>query len=359
MIRLIALLCALACASAVQAHETTRSYLTLTRSDRDVSLQFRVAFRDIEVAVWMDENLDGEITWAEVDQRRAAIASYLQSRIVLEAGGACDLTLNSSGASTSGGIDYLDLGFTGQCPDALVPLTLRSDVFADIDPDHRMFLTAPDGAQSTNAVLRASNPEITLTPGAGGLWNTFAGYLWAGVEHLLGGADHIVFLLVLMLPAVSIGRQQPGLAIRSVVAAVTGFTLAHALTLTAGATALLRPPPSLIECLIALTIIIAALDNLWGFIPAPRAAVAAFFGLFHGFGFAAALDVLHLQGADFVLALLGFNAGIELAQIGLVLILFPALVMLSRGKTLLLIGSSLGGLAGLGWLGYRVLNLLW
>jgi hypothetical protein len=358
MIRLLALLLSLACARAVQAHETTRSYLTLTRSGTDVSLQFRVAFRDIEVAVWMDENLDGDITWAEVEQRREAIASYLQSRITLTAGGACSLTLDHSGASTSGGIDYLDLGFAGQCPDATTPLTLKSDVFLDIDPDHRMFLTAPDGAQSTNAVIRATNPEITLTPGAGGAWNTFAGYLQAGVEHLLGGADHIVFLLVLMLPAVSIGRQQPGVAISRVVAAVTGFTLAHALTLTAGVTALLRPPPSLIECLIALTIVIAAVDNLRPFIPAPRAAVAAFFGLFHGFGFAAALDVLHLQGADFVLALLGFNAGIELAQIGLVLILFPALVMLSHGRGFLLIGSSLGGLAGLGWLVYRVIGLL-
>lgn len=358
MIRIILVLLSFACATAAQAHETTRSYLTLTRAGTDVSLQFRVAFRDIEVAVWMDENLDGEITWAEVEQRREAIASYLQSRITLDAGGLCSLSLDHSGASTSGGIDYLDLAFAGQCPDASAPLTFRSDVFLDIDPDHRMFLTAPDGAQSTNVVIRATNPEITLTPGSGGVWNTFVGYLWAGVEHLLGGADHIVFLLVLMLPAVSIGRQQPGLAIRSVVAAVTGFTLAHALTLTAGATALLRPPPGLIESLIALTIILAAVDNLWSFIPAPRAAVAAFFGLFHGFGFAAALDVLHLQGPDFVMALLGFNVGIELAQIGLVLILFPALVMLSHGRILLMIGSSLGGLAGLGWLSFRIIGFL-
>ena len=357
MIRLFLVLMALGFATVAQAHETTRSYLTLTRAGQAVTLDFRVAFRDIEVAVWMDENLDGQIIWAELEQRRDAVAAYVMARISLDAGGVCDLRLDRSGASRTGGIDYLDLTFVGQCPAATTPLTLRSDLFLDIDPDHRMFLTAPNGSQSTNDVLRATNPQITLSVGSSGLWATFQSYLWAGVEHLLGGADHIVFLVVLMLPAVAIGRQQPGLAMRSVIAAVTGFTVAHALTLIAGVTALLRPPPSLIECLIALSILIAAVDNVRPFIPAPRAAVAAFFGLFHGFGFAAALDVLHLNGPDFVLALLGFNIGIEVAQIGLVLILFPALVLLSNGRIVLWLGSGLGGLAGFGWLIYRLIGV--
>ena len=358
MIRLFALLLALAYATGGQAHETTRSYLTVTRAGTDLTLQFRVAFRDIEVAVWMDENLDGQIIWAEVEQRRSALESYVLSRIDLEAGGVCNLQLTQSGASTSGAIDYLDLTFAGQCPDATTPLTVQSGMFADIDPDHRMFMTASDGAQSTNGVLRAAAAQITVAPGSAGPWNTFSGYFWAGVEHLLGGADHIVFLMVLMLPAVAIGRNQSALAIRGVIAAVTGFTLAHGLTLTAGVTALLRPPPSLIEAMIALSIIITAVDNIRPFIPAPRAAVAAFFGLFHGFGFASALDVLHLGSSDFVLALVGFNVGIEAAQLGLVLILFPVLLMLSNGKLLLWIGSTLGGLAGLGWLSYRLIAMV-
>ncbi len=355
---LCALLLSMVCAGAAQAHETTRSYLTVTRQGAEVTLQFRVAFRDIEVAVWIDEDLDGQITWGEVENRRDAIASYLDQRIMLDAGGPCALQLAQDGASSSGGIDYLDLTFVARCPGAGAPLTLRSEVFQDIDPDHRMFLTVPDGAGSTNTVLRATSPQITLTAVSGGPWTTFVSYLWAGIEHLMSGADHIVFLVVLMMPAVVIGRQNPTLAVRSVIAAVTGFTLAHALTLIAGVTALLRPPSSLIECLIALSIIIAAVDNVRPFIPAPRAAVAAFFGLFHGFGFASALDVLHLNGQDFLVAMFGFNFGIEVAQVGLVLVLFPVLVMMSKGRILLMIVSSLGGLAGFGWLTYRLLALV-
>lgn len=355
---LFALVLSLIWTTAVQAHETTRSYLTVTRQGTDANLQFRVAFRDIEVAVWIDEDLDGQITWGEVKNRQDAVASYLDRRLVLDAGGPCGLQLTQIGASSSGGIDFLDLTFTAQCPDENAPLTVRSDVFLDIDPDHRMFLTVPNGTQATNTVLRATNPEITVTAVSGGPWMTFVSYIIAGVEHLLSGADHIVFLVVLMMPAVMIGRQKPSLAVKSVIAAVTGFTLGHAVTLIAGVTALLRPPPSLIEILIALSIIVAAVDNIRPFIPAPRAAVATFFGLFHGFGFASALNVLHLNGRDFLLAMFGFNAGIEVAQIALVLVLFPVLVLLSKGRILMVIMSSLGGLAGLAWLTYRVLALV-
>ena len=374
MMRVLLTLFCLFWAIGAQAHETTRSYLTLTRDGATVNADLRVAFRDIEVAVWMDENLDGQITWGEVRQRQQAIVAYLAARLSLTAGGACPLTLRDSGASASGGVDYLDLALTGTCPQANTPLTLATAVFLDIDPDHRMFVTAPAAGQTVNAMLRASDPQITLTPQSGGWGNTFLRYLQAGAEHLLGGPDHIVFLIVLILPAIygarfggaqsggaqsggaQSGRAQSGIApaIRGVLAAVTGFTLAHALTLTAAATQVLRPPTGLIECCIALSIILTAIDNIWPFIPAPRAAVAAIFGLFHGFGFASALDALHLQGADFGLALLGFNLGIEAAQVGLVLILFAPLYVLSRGRWPLLTGSGLAILAGGYWLVLRV-----
>ena len=143
-------------------------------------------------------------------------------------------------------------------------------------------------------------------------------YFRSGVEHLMGGPDHLVFLLALMLPAVCVAGGA-GRAALGVLTAVTGFTLAHALTLTAATTELLRPPTDLINMLIALSIVITAADNVRPFIPAPRAAVAAFFGIIHGFGFASALGALQLTGAGLAVALVGFNLGIEAAQVGVVL----------------------------------------
>jgi hypothetical protein len=142
-----------------------------------------------------------------------------------------------------------------------------------------------------------------------------------------------------------------------VVAAVTGFTIAHAVTLTAAATEILRPPSQLIETLIALSILVTAIDNVRPFIPGPRAALAAFFGTIHGFGFATALSGLALGGGGFVVALLGFNLGIEVAQLGVVLLALPALATLG-GRWVLWAGSALAAAISLVWLWQRAPALL-
>lgn len=344
-------------AGAARAHETTRSYLALTRAGPAVTAELRVAFRDVEVAVWLDADLDGRITWGETRARLDAVAAYVTAGLALTAGGSCPLVLQGAGASREGGLDYLDLDLAAICPEASAPLSLRSRLFADIDPDHRLFLTAAiEGAQVT-ALLGRSAPEVTLAAAAGGRAAAFARYFLAGAEHLLAGPDHILFLVVLMLPAVTapggLGRQ----AALRVVAAVTGFTLAHALSLAAVASALLRPPTDLINLLIAISIVVTAADNIRGFLPAPRVAIAAAFGLIHGFGFATALGALRLGGLDLVTALAGFNLGIEAAQLGLVALTMPALFMLGGGRALRLAGSLGAGAVGLWWVWVRLAPL--
>ncbi len=348
----VAALIVLGFSSASQAHETTRSYVTLTRDAASVTANFRIAFRDIEVAVWMDENLDGNITWGETKQRLDAIAAYVGSGVSLDAGGPCDFSLASANASTDASIDYLDLNFAAECPDTTGPLTIISRLFAEIDPDHRMFLTANVNGTTTTLLLSAANPDKEVSIETGGPFSTFLSYFISGLEHLFGGPDHLVFLFVLMLPAIASGQSRRNATI-GVVAALTGFTLAHAATLTAAATELLQPPPSIIEILIAVSIVITALDNVRPFIPAPRSAVAGFFGIIHGFGFASALGVLQLSGRDLAVALLGFNLGIEVAQIAVVLIALPLMYLIGFERILLLLGSAVSGMVGLFWIWQR------
>ena len=339
--------------SLAQAHETTRSYVTLLRDGANITAQFRIAFRDIEVAVWMDENLDGNITWGETKQRLDAISAYVLSAFSLDSGGACSLKLDRPDVSAEGGVEYLDLQFKGACPDALTPLKISSRLFIEIDPDHRMFLSANSGIATTTTLLSASSPEVIVSNETGGLWRSFFSYFKSGIDHLMGGADHLVFLFVLMLPAVGYGTQGRKAAL-GVVAALTGFTLAHALTLTAAATNLLRPPSSIIEILIALSIVVTALDNIRPFIPAPRAAVASFFGIIHGFGFASALGVLQLTKGGLAVALVGFNLGIELAQIAVVLFALPILYLAEKGRIILRVGSFTAIGIGLFWVWQRL-----
>ena len=350
---LLALLGCLTLAGAALAHETTRSYLTLARDQADVTATLRIAFRDIEVAVWIDEDLDGQITWAETQRRLDAVSGYVLSALSVEAGGTCTLSRTDAGASTDSGIAYLDLTFRGPCPDASEPLRVTSRLFAEFDPDHRLFLTANVGDVPTTTLLGAAANSVVLSPESGGVQGSFLSYFKEGIRHLLAGADHLVFLLVLVLPATS-ARGKTRQQVLGVLAAVTGFTVAHALTLTAASTNVLRPPTALIEILIALSIIITALDNLRPFIPAPRAAVAAFFGLIHGFGFATALGALQLSGLGFVAALIGFNLGIEVAQIAVVLLLLPALYLLGQGRIVLWIGSVGAVIVGAYWVVQRM-----
>jgi HupE / UreJ protein len=340
-------------AGMAQAHETTRSYLTLSRNAETVTASLRVAFRDIEVAVWLDDDLDGLITWAETTARLASVQTYALANIGLDAGGPCALTPGQTGVSVRGGIDYLELDFTGICPDAMAPLTATSRLFADIDPDHRLFLSARTGGVATNSVLGKDDPHSQLDGDTGGAFSAFLTYFRLGVEHLAGGADHLLFLLVLMLPAIS-ARGNPRRAAMGVLVAITGFTLAHALTLTAATLQVLRPPTGVIEILIALSIVVTAIDNVRPFIPASRAAVAGFFGLIHGFGFATVLGGLDLSGGNLALALIGFNLGIEAAQIAAVVIVMPALYMLRAGRVLLWSGSLGAGFAGAVWVWSRL-----
>ena len=108
-------------------------------------------------------------------------------------------------------------------------------------------------------------------------------------------------------------------AVWPVVGIVSAFTVAHSITLGLAATKVIALSPAFIEPAIAVTIILAALDNVWPIFPVPRVVVTFFFGLIHGFGFAGVLSELNLPTSEFVIALLQFNVGLEMGQLMIVI----------------------------------------
>lgn len=158
-------------------------------------------------------------------------------------------------------------------------------------------------------------------------WENFARFLSEGFRHILGGIDHLLFVLCLVLP---VRRWRP------LVAIVTAFTVAHSITL--GAAALGVAPaalwfPPLVESLIALSIIWLTVENV---LRSPeklegRWRTAFAFGLVHGFGFSFALsEQLQFAGGDFVVALAAFNLGVEAGQLAVVALAVLALESLRR-----------------------------
>ncbi len=158
-------------------------------------------------------------------------------------------------------------------------------------------------------------------------WHQAAGrFVVSGVRHILGGLDHLLFLICLVVP---VRRLKP------LVLVATAFTVAHSVTLMAAALDLAPSGswfPPLIETLIAISIVWLALENIVGVSRGRRRWVLTFlFGLVHGFGFSFALrETLQFGGTHLVTSLLAFNVGVELGQIGALLVIVPVLHLLFR-----------------------------
>jgi hypothetical protein len=175
----------------------------------------------------------------------------------------------------------------------------------------------------------------------------FIDYAREGVWHIWKGFDHILFLLSLLLPAVLIPRAkgamgEPGRiagwtavgqfkpAFWEVFQIVTAFTIAHSITLSLAALGVITLPTRLTESAIALSVILAALNNLYPLFQRRRWMVAFAFGLIHGFGFASVLADLVLPRDALLLALVGFNLGVEAGQLVIVSVFLPSAYALRR-----------------------------
>jgi hydrogenase/urease accessory protein HupE len=164
-----------------------------------------------------------------------------------------------------------------------------------------------------------------------------------GVEHILTGADHLVFLLGLILVG---GR------LRSLVGVVSAFTLAHSITLALATLSIFAPSPRLVEPAIALSIAYVGVENLFVKDASKRWRITFPFGLIHGFGFAAALREIALPRAQIPIALVSFNLGVEIGQLGVLAIALPLTVAArnapwfgDRGVKLLSLAIAIGGAA--------------
>ncbi len=189
-----------------------------------------------------------------------------------------------------------------------------------------------------------------------------------GVEHIRIGSDHILFVLALVLPSVLVFRRPEGwLPARTfgsslwrVLKIVTMFTVAHSITLALGGLEIIELPPRLVEAVIAISIALAALHNIRPMFVNKEWLLAFGFGLFHGFGFAGLLTELGLDRSNRIASLLGFNIGIELGQMVIILLIFPALFLLRRTRSYLgvmYVGSVALALVALGWALERVFDL--
>ena len=326
-------------AGAAQAHKPSDSYLTVYSDGHAIRGQWDIALRDLEYAIGLDADGDGAITWGELKAKQAEIDAYALARLALRAdGGACRLQPAEHLVDDHTDGAYVVLRFAAQCPEeSFKTVAVEYSLFFDLDPTHRGLLRADLGSGTQTAVLSPQRPRIELDMKKRTLLEQFGDYLREGVWHIWIGFDHILFLLSLLLPSVlapAAGAWRPaerfGEAFWDVFKVATAFTIAHSITLSLAALSVIELPSRLVESAIAFSVVAAALNNLRPLVQGRRWLVAFGFGLIHGFGFASVLTDLGLPRDALLLALVGFNVGVELGQLAIISAFLPVAFALRR-----------------------------
>ena len=206
--------------------------------------------------------------------------------------------------------------------------------------------------------------EVNLEKG--NLWTGFRNMVTLGMQHIKEGTDHLLFLLVLLLPSMLLVNSNhwsrfggTRYSILHLLKIVTAFTVGHSITLLIGALGILKLPTRPVEILIAFSILVSAIHAIRPLFPGKETYVAAGFGLIHGLAFASILSNLHLGGGVMALSILGFNIGIEAMQLLVVAVVVPWLILLSSTalyKVVRITGAGFAGIAALAWMIERYTN---
>ncbi|HNP26842.1 MAG TPA: HupE/UreJ family protein [Nitrosomonas sp.] len=322
------------------AHKASDSYLRFKVGDGIIQGQWDIALRDLDYAIGLDSNGDGRITWGELRARHHTVTEYAFSRLKVRGIDArCwhQAPEHLVDHHTDGA--YAVLRFAMTCPDATNTFEVAYDLLFDLDPLHRGLLQVDHDGQIQTGVLSPEQRKIHVDFENPAPWREFIQFGKEGVWHIWIGFDHILFLISLLLPAVlcwQTGRWLPQhslrLALWEVLKIVTAFTIAHSITLCLAVLGFVSLPSRWVESVIAASVLVAALHNLYPIIHTRLWIMTFLFGLIHGLGFASVLIDLGLPGQSLAIALAGFNLGVEAGQVVIVGIFVPLAFLLRRTR---------------------------
>ena len=351
------------------AHKPSDAYLALSVEGDHVTGQWDIALRDLDFAIGLDADGNGEITWGEVKAKHKEIAAYALARLRIAADGAsCSTTVREHLIDNHSDGAYEVMRFSADCPAAPEVLTIKYTLLFDLDPQHRGLLRLEEQGRTHTAIFSPEHDTWRLEGHSVALGRQFFEYFRTGVWHIWTGFDHILFLCSLLLPVVlerGRGRWQAVTtfhpAFFEVLRIVTAFTISHSITLSLAVLGFITLPSRLIESTIAASVVIAALNNLYPLIEKRLWIVAFLFGLVHGLGFANVLTDLALPKPALAVSLVSFNLGVEAGQLTIVAAFLP-LAYLTRRSWLyprLVVGAGSLGIAAVAsvWLIERSLNV--
>ncbi len=333
----VVLLVALLRARAATAHPLDLGYMRLELTDNQVAVQLELDRNAAALALGLDA---AKVTEASVAQYAAALAASTYQRApIINSSGECQWQAGVTATMSNRTVTIKSHAICGGGGAGTWRFPFVSE--RKITRQFQLMVKQGHGAAERLTLIEPSNAELELidpaVAQARGSHIGFTSFVWSGVEHigvapnqwqtdggglrLPDGIDHILFLFALLLS---------GGTLLQLLGLTTGFTVGHSVTLALAALDVVRPPSSIIEPLIALSIALAALEAFFGKWQKHRWKIAMVFGLIHGFGLATALSHLELTTRGKVTALFGYNLGVELGQLVIVLLVAPVILIAQR-----------------------------
>jgi HupE / UreJ protein len=255
--------------------------------------------------------------------------------------------------------------------DAIVHQVITHKILVSIKQDWQQGILKETDTFHQIGVIELDIPSGKVLPfqislAQGSSWQGFKSMVSLGIAHIKEGTDHILFILTLLLPAMLLAEKKRWTiflgaknSIFNLLKIVTAFTIGHSFTLLLGSANWLHLPSKQIENFIAITIFISAFHAYRPIYPKREVLLAGTFGLIHGLAFAETLTNLQLSTKQMVLSILGFNIGIELMQIFIILLTFPFLMLWSKNSSYTIfriIGAVLVGISAIAWMAESIQN---
>ncbi|WP_433824398.1 HupE/UreJ family protein [Actinoplanes sp. CA-015351] len=368
-------------ASPAAAHPMPHSVVLLDVHETSVAAALELPLGDLAEASGID------VTAATLDAQGDALREYLAAHIrPATIGGAAwavdvgELAVSDAEQTSTGPYQELDAAVTLTPPaggdvrhfslayDVVVHQVVTHTALVSVRQDWAAGQVAGEAADSVGVIKIDSRsmtvPALTVNLEDGSAWSGFTAMMKLGGSHILEGTDHLLFLLILLLPAPLLavgGRWRDRVGTRQAVRRIGGttlaFTIGHSAALALSAFTHLNVPAWPVESFIAASILVGAVHAIRPIFPGREATVAGVFGLGHGMAFSFTLAEMQLSTGRLALSLFGFNLGIELVQLLLVALALPALVVVAHtrfGPAFRVTGATITGIAAIGWLADRL-----
>lgn len=285
-----------------------------------------------------DDNQDGQLSSQEISTHQVKLEKFLGDRIRLtDAKGtngkvtvAATNNLPANLQSQTNTHTTLELTYTWSQP--VTGLTINYNLFLPNVPTAQCLATVIQDGQTHNLVFTPQQREFALiNPHLG---QQISSFVLLGIEHILTGYDHVLFLISLLMLGGGFG---------DLLKVVTAFTIAHSVTLSLAVLDIVTLPVRFVESAIALSIVYVAAENFWRKGLRWRWLITFVFGLIHGLGFAGVLKEIHPNQANLALSLVSFNIGVEIGQIAIVTLAFVVLRTIKKHPWELMIRRCLSG----------------